>query len=58
MTDRAIKQLNGLEIGDKKMRVQRVTSDAPKSTLAQQMKDAQEKSAKAKEKPSNEVCFL
>lgn len=54
VTDRAIKQLNGLEIGDKKMRVQRVTSDAPKSTLAQQMKDAQEKSAKAKEKPSNE----
>lgn len=53
MTDKAIKALNGLEIGEKKIKMQRVSNDAPDNFADE------EEQAKAKKggrlKPSNAV---
>ena len=64
MTEKAVKKLNGLEIGANKIRVQRVTNDAPDEFgIEDEMGGAgANKKQKSRQQPSNavrikEVCY-
>lgn len=56
MTDRAIKSLNGLEIGEKKVRVQRVSNDTTSALTEEQHNEPTKISKKAE--ASNKVTTL